>query len=92
MVERMWSENIEPAEEAAAAMAEFGDEEFRRHCRVRRWQGGVLVLEVDDRAMVPMMRLKWSAKLRREWPSLGLNRALRRVTFEHGRSGAPLSR
>jgi hypothetical protein len=92
LVEQLWSQTVEPAEEAAAAIADVVDDEFRRHCRIRSWHSGVLMVQVDDRSMVPLMRLQWSSLIRREWPKLGLRKALRRITFEHGRAGVPLAR
>jgi hypothetical protein len=92
LVEKVWSGDVEPAEEASAALAEFVDDEFRSHCRVGKWQGGVLTIEVDEFAMVPLMRRTWLSRIRRAWPGLGMKQGLKRINFEQGRAGVPLAR
>ena len=92
LVEKVWSDDVEPAEEAAAALADVGDDEFRRHCRVAKWQSGVLTIEVDEFALVPLMRLQWAGQIRSAWPQSGLRQPLKRIKFEHGTSGIPIAR
>lgn len=91
LVEKVWANALEPAEEAAAALAEVVDEEFSRHCRIAKWQSGWLVVVVDDFAMMPLLRRQWGGRIRTAWPQLGL-KPLKRISFEYGRSGAPLTR
>ena len=89
LVEKVWANDVEPAEEAASALAEVVDDEFRRHCRVAKWQAGWLRIEVDEFSMMPLLRHQWAGPIRAAWPALGL-KALKRISFEHGRSGVPI--
>jgi hypothetical protein len=88
-VRDLWTQTVEPAQQAADALAEIVDEDFRRHCRVAEWARGQLAIQVDEPAMLVVIRLKWASRIKRELPGR-LSRRLNRVVFSQGRAGVPV--
>jgi hypothetical protein len=74
----------------AAILAGGVDEEFRRHCRLGEVRGGMLIIQVDEPGLVSAMRLAWGSRLLAVLREHGARQGVRRVSFEFGRSGAPL--
>jgi len=83
--------DIEPLEAAADALGGLVDDEFRRHCVVGGWHHGVLTICVREPAMISVMRMKWSSRIKCELPRL-LSRGITRVVFAPGASGTPVSK
>ena len=74
----------------AATLAQHVDQEFLRHCRLSDVRGGAVFISVDEPGLVSAMRMRWAASLEAALRTYRSSQAAHRVTFEFGRSGAPL--
>lgn len=74
----------------AEALAACADEEFREHCRVADFRGGLLRIHVDAPTLVSTMRVRWQTKILAAIKPLRPPIALRDVYFAFGRDGAPV--
>lgn len=67
---------------AASAIEAVVDDEFRKHCRVLRSQGGGLIVVVDDPANVYLMRMKWWGPLSEAMMRAGHRATDERIRFQ----------
>jgi len=57
------------------------DDDFRRHCRVGTLRSGVLLVEVNESRLVPVMRARWAGVLPGRLQRLGVRPLIRAVEF-----------
>jgi len=68
-------------------LADYGDQEFRRHCRMGEQHDGMLAIEVDEPGLVSTMRIRCGSKIESALRKGGAKTGVRRVFFKFGRSG-----
>ncbi len=66
------------------------DDEFRRCCRVVRYERGELVLAVSDVGMIFPLRRRWAMELREALPRVLGGRGPARIVFEPGDEGCEI--
>ena len=71
----------------ASVLADCGDQEFRRHCRMGELHEGMLAIEVDEPGLISIMRTRWALKIESALRKGGAKTGVRRVLFKFGRSG-----
>jgi hypothetical protein len=91
LVEGALVPGTEERAQLAAILGSCVDEEFRRDCRLGEVRGGTAVIQVAEPGLVSTLRVRWTSRLESALRGQPAPRAVRRVAFEFGRSGAPLS-
>ena len=71
----------------ASVLADCGDQEFRRHCRMGELHEGVLAIEVDEPGLIGVMRTRWASIIESALRKGGAKTGARRVLFKFGRNG-----
>jgi hypothetical protein len=91
LVEGVLMAGTEERAQLASILGGCVDEEFRRHCRLGEVRGGTAVIQVAEPGLVSTLRVRWASRLESALRGQPAPHAVRRVAFEFGRNGAPLS-
>lgn len=71
----------------AEAVSALVDDEFRAHCRVERFSGGELVIQVDRADLLWEFGRRWPIDLRQGLSRRGRHGHVQKVTFVRGTTG-----
>ena len=87
LVDGALTSDSEQRAQLASVLADCGDQEFRRHCRMGELHEGMLAIEVDEPGLISVMRTRWASKIESALRKGGAKAGVRRVLFRFGRNG-----
>ena len=87
LVDGALTRDSERRAQLASVLADCGDQEFRRHCRMGELHEGMLAIEVDEPGLISVMRTRWATKIESALRKGGAKSGVHRVLFKFGRSG-----
>lgn len=90
LIRRLQHTPAKAASRMALALGGIVDDEFRRYCRVVRFERGELVLAVSAMEMIFPLRRKWALELRTALPRVLSGRPPTRIVFEPGDDGCEI--
>ena len=75
----------------ASTIAGLVDQEFTRHCRIATSDNGIMVVNVDEAALVCPMRMRWLNALCGALSIRRRQRPLTSVVFQYGKIGVRIT-